>query len=288
MEGIVLKYSKIVAPVVKWVGGKRQLLPEIRKYIPQKKYTLYYEPFLGGGAVLFDLQPLNAIVNDLNEELINLYTVIKNDPDELIKDLKKHRNQSDYYYRIRELDRDRSKYRKLTDVERASRIHYLNKTCFNGLFRVNRAGEFNTPFGRYKNPNITNEVTIRAVSKYFNKANIEFRNVDFVEAVKDIDQNSFVYFDPPYDPVSDSANFTGYDKGGFDREEQKRLKMLCDQLDERGISFLLSNSATAFIKDLYSDPSRNYQIEIIKAKRSINSNANGRGETDEVLVRNYQ
>ena len=283
-----MKYSKIVAPVVKWVGGKRQLLPEIRKYIPQKKYTLYYEPFLGGGAVLFDLQPLNAIVNDLNEELINLYTVIKNDPDELIKDLKKHRNQSDYYYRIRELDRDRSKYRKLTDVERASRIHYLNKTCFNGLFRVNRAGEFNTPFGRYKNPNITNEVTIRAVSKYFNKANIEFRNVDFVEAVKDIDQNSFVYFDPPYDPVSDSANFTGYDKEGFDREEQKRLKMLCDQLDERGISFLLSNSATAFIKDLYSDPSRNYQIEIIKAKRSINSNANGRGEIDEVLVRNYQ
>lgn len=283
-----MKYSKIVAPVVKWVGGKRQLLPEIRKYIPQKKYTLYYEPFLGGGAVLFDLQPLNAIVNDLNEELINLYTVIKNDPDELIKDLKKHRNQSDYYYRIRELDRDRSKYRKLTDVERASRIHYLNKTCFNGLFRVNRAGEFNTPFGRYKNPNITNEVTIRAVSKYFNKANIEFRNVDFVEAVKDIDQNSFVYFDPPYDPVSDSANFTGYDKGGFDREEQKRLKMLCDQLDERGISFLLSNSATAFIKDLYSDPNRNYQIEIIKAKRTINSNANGRGEIDEVLVRNYE
>ena len=283
-----MKYSKIVAPVVKWVGGKRQLLPEIRKYIPQKKYTLYYEPFLGGGAVLFDLQPLNAIVNDLNEELINLYNVIKNDPDELIKDLKKHRNQSDYYYRIRELDRDRSKYRKLTDVERASRIHYLNKTCFNGLFRVNRAGEFNTPFGRYKNPNITNEVTIRAVSKYFNKANIEFRNVDFVEAVKDIDQNSFVYFDPPYDPVSDSANFTGYDKGGFDREEQKRLKMLCDQLDERGISFLLSNSATAFIKDLYSDPNRNYQIEIIKAKRTINSNANGRGEIDEVLVRNYE
>ena len=240
------------------------------------------------GAVLFDLQPLNAIVNDLNEELINLYTVIKNDPDELIKDLKKHRNQSDYYYRIRELDRDRSKYRKLTDVERASRIHYLNKTCFNGLFRVNRAGEFNTPFGRYKNPNITNEVTIRAVSKYFNKANIEFRNVDFVEAVKDINQDSFVYFDPPYDPVSDSANFTGYDKGGFDREEQKRLKMLCDQLDERGISFLLSNSATAFIKDLYSDPNRNYQIEIIKAKRTINSNANGRGEIDEVLVRNYE
>lgn len=283
-----MKHSKIVAPVVKWVGGKRQLLPQIRKYIPQKKYTIYYEPFLGGGAVLFDLQPSNAIVNDLNEELINLYTVIKNNPAELIEDLKKHRNESDYYYRIRELDRDRSKYRKLTDIERASRIHYLNKTCFNGLFRVNRAGEFNTPFGRYKNPNITNEVTIRAVSKYFNKANIEFRNVDFVEAVKDIDQGSFVYFDPPYDPVSDSANFTGYEKGGFDRKEQKRLKMLCDQLDERGISFLLSNSATAFIKALYSDPNRNYKIEIIKAKRTINSNANGRGEIDEVLVRNYE
>lgn len=277
-----MKKNRLVSPVLKWVGGKRQLIPEIEKYIPQ--YTKYYEPFVGGGAVLFHLQPKKAVINDLNSELMNLYEVIKSNVEELIEDLAKHKNEASHFYDVRGLDRDKEKYSRLSNIEKASRIIYLNKTCYNGLFRVNRAGEFNTPFGDYKNPNIVNEITLRAVSNYFNKAEITFLNGDFEEAVSGIRKGSFVYFDPPYDPVSDSANFTGYNKGGFDREEQKRLKRLCDTLDKRGVKFLLSNSATDFIRDLYKD----YKVEIIQAKRAINSKADLRGEVDEVLVRNYE
>lgn len=278
-----MEYSKLVSPVLKWVGGKRQLLPEIHKYIP-KKITTYYEPFVGGGAVLFDIQPKKAIVNDINGELINLYKVIKNDVEELIKDLSKHRNEEDYFYAVRAWDRDPVFYEKLSCVERASRVHYLNKTCYNGLFRVNQSGQFNSPFGRYKNPNIENSITLRAVSKFFNEAHVEFRNTDFEEAVKGCRKGAFVYFDPPYDPVSESANFTGYAKGGFGKDEQVRLKRLCDQLTKKGVSFLLSNASTEFITDLYKD----YNIEVIKAKRAINSNGADRGEVDEVLIRNYE
>lgn len=277
-----MKKNKLVLPVVKWVGGKRQLLNEIEKCIP--KYTKYYEPFVGGGAVLFHLQPQKAVINDINSELINLYQVIKDNVEELINDLVKHKNKSDYYYDIREWDRDKEKYNSLSSIEKASRIIYLNKTCYNGLFRVNRSGEFNSPFGNYKNPNIVNDSILRAVNIYFNKANITFKCGDFEEAIKGIRKGSFVYFDPPYDPVSNSANFTGYDKGGFDRDEQMRLKNLCDRLDKRGIKFLLSNSATDFILELYQD----YKIEIVKAKRVINSQGDKRGEVDEVLVRNYE
>ncbi|MDU5740139.1 MAG: DNA adenine methylase [Clostridium sp.] len=280
-----MKKNKMVlaAPVLKWVGGKRQLMGEIEKVLP-KTYTKYYEPFIGGGAVLFELQPNKAVINDVNSELINLYNVIKDDVESLIEDLRKHENTAEYFYKIREIDRDRELYEKLSKVEKASRIVYLNKTCFNGLFRVNKAGEFNSPFGKYKNPNIVDEITLRAVSKYFNKADIKILNGDFEQSLKGIRKGSFVYFDPPYDPVSSSANFTGYDKGGFGRDEQIRLKKLCDKLDKKGVKFLLSNSATDFIKDLYKD----YNIEVVKAKRAINSNGNARGEVDEVLVRNYE
>lgn len=278
-----MQKNPLVTPVVKWVGGKRQLLKDITQYIPQA-YSTYYEPFLGGGAVLFDLQPAKAVVNDINEELINVYETIRDDVEGLIADLKKHQNEAEYFYMIREKDRDREKYNQLSKVERASRIIYLNKTCYNGLFRVNRHGEFNTPFGRYKNPNIVNEDTLRAVSVYFNKANITFRCGDFEDAVKGVRKGSFVYFDPPYDPVSESANFTGYDKGGFNRDEQIRLKKLCDKLNERGVKFLLSNSATDFILDLYKD----YDIKIVQAKRAINSKGDKRGEVNEVLVKNYE
>lgn len=280
-----MKKNKIIlaAPVLKWVGGKRQLMSEIEKVLP-KTYTTYYEPFIGGGAVLFELQPKKAVINDVNGELINLYNVIKDDVELLIEDLKKHENTPEYFYSIRELDRKRDKYENLSNVEKASRIVYLNKTCFNGLFRVNKAGEFNSPFGKYKNPNIVDEVTLRAVSKYFNKADIKILNGDFEASLKGIRKGAFVYLDPPYDPVSNSANFTGYDKGGFNRDEQIRLKKLCDKLYKKGVKFLLSNSATDFIKDLYKD----YNIKIVKAKRAINSNGNARGEVDEVLVRNYE
>jgi len=277
-----MKKNPLVAPVLKWLGGKRQLLHDIERHIPEK-YSTYYEPFLGGGAVLFALQPQRAVVNDMNEELINVYRVIRDNVDELIEDLKKHKNEADYYYAIRELDRDKGRYRQLDNIKKASRILYLNKTCYNGLFRVNQQGEFNAPFGRHKNPNIVNETTLRAVSHYLNRAKITFRCGDFVEAVKGIRKGSFVYFDPPYDPVSNSANFTGYDKSGFDREEQIRLKKLCDKLNGRGVKFLLSNSATDFILDLYKD----YNITIIQAKRIINSKVDKRGRVSEVLVKNY-
>jgi DNA adenine methylase len=275
--------NPLVEPVLKWVGGKRQLLKDIEIHIP-RKFSTFYEPFLGGGAVLFHLQPHKAVVNDINEELINIYTVIRDNVEELIEDLKKHKNEAEYFYSIRELDRDKEAYNRLSSIKKASRLIYLNKTCYNGLFRVNQQGEFNTPFGRYKNPNIVNEVTLRAVSNYFNKAQITFKCTDFEESVKGIRKGSFVYFDPPYDPVSDSANFTGYDKGGFDRDEQIRLKQLCDKLNNRNVKFLLSNSATEFILDLYKD----YNIAIVKAKRAINSRGDKRGEVNEVLVKNYE
>ena len=185
---------------------------------------------------------------------------------------------------IRELDRDKEKYNQLSNIEKASRIIFLNKTCFNGLFRVNSQGQFNVPFGKYKNANIVDEPTLRAVSNYFNKAKITFKCTDFEEAVKGISKGAFVYFDPPYDPVSNTSSFTGYDINGFDKEEQKRLKELCDKIDRRGVKFLLSNSATDFILDLYKD----YNVTIVQARRPINSKGNRRGEVDEVLVKNYE
>jgi DNA adenine methylase len=275
--------NNLVAPVVKWVGGKRQILAAIQQYVPQK-FDTYYEPFIGGGAVLFALQPGKAVVNDINGELINLYQVIKDNVVALITDLEKHQNQVDYFYAIRELDRHKEKYNSLTPVERASRLIYLNKTCYNGLFRVNRAGEFNSPFGSYKNPKIVNAATLKAVSAYFNRAKITFGNTDFETVLETAQKGDFVYLDPPYDPVSDTASFTGYDKGGFGRREQLRLKQVCDELTQRGVQFLLSNSATPFIKELYCS----YSIEIIQAKRAINSDPDKRGAIDEVLVRNFE
>ncbi|MDC7226806.1 MAG: DNA adenine methylase [Spirochaetales bacterium] len=281
------KLNKLVSPIVKWVGGKRQLLKDIEKHLPQEVYnskTTYYEPFIGGGAVLFHLQPNKAVINDTNSELVNLYKVIRDCPEDLIDDLKKHKNEEEYFYEIRGLDRDKEVYKNLSNIERASRIVFLNKTCYNGLFRVNSAGEFNTPFGRYKNPNIVNDITIRAIHNYFSNNDINILNTDYSEVLNEITPSSFVYLDPPYDPVSNSANFTGYTKGGFDKDEQIRLKKHCDHLDEKGVHFLLSNSSTDFINGLY----KNYKIFHINANRAVNSKAEKRGAVKEVLVRNYE
>lgn len=274
--------NRLVAPVVKWVGGKRQLLNEITPLIP-KRFTSYCEPFLGGGAVLFSVQPSRAIVNDLNEDLIAVYEVIRDDVEALVADLKKHENTPEYFYKIRDMDRNKELYQSLTKVERASRLIYLNKTCFNGLFRVNSLGEFNSPFGHYKNPNIVNEPVLKAVNKYLMSSNITFYSEDFAVTLDKIGKGGFVYLDPPYDPVSDTASFTGYNKGGFDRTEQIRLKQCCDDLTRRGVKFVLSNSATDFIKDLYKD----YNISVVQAKRAVNSDASKRGLVEEVLIRNY-
>ena len=272
-----------LAPIVKWVGGKRQLLDALQPLFPQS-FDTYCEPFLGGGAVLFHLQPNKAIVNDANEELINVYNVIKNQLDRLLAELRKYENTPEFYYSIRDLDRNPSKYIKLSEVKRAARILYLNKTCFNGLYRVNGSGEFNVPFGKYKNPNIVNEECLTAVHDYLNTADIQMYSTDFAHCLHNLPNNTFVYLDPPYDPVSTTSNFTGYAKGGFDRDEQERLCLVCNNLNKQGIRFMLSNSATPFIKELYS----NFNITVVKAKRAVNSIGSKRGEVDEVVIRNYE
>lgn len=274
--------NPFVQPFLKWAGGKRQLLSEIRKYIP-KKITTYYEPFVGGGAVLFDVQPQKAIIGDISPDLINVYTVIKENVEELIKALKKHKNEEDYFYRTRELDRT-DQYENLSHIDKAARIIYLNKTCYNGLFRVNSQGQFNVPFGNYKNPNIVNDVVLRAVSNYLNEADITFLCGDFHDVLETVKKGCFVYLDPPYDPVSDTSSFTGYTLDGFDSDDQTRLRNVCNQLNERGCSFLLSNSHTDFICELYSE----YTIEIVQVGRNINSDGAKRGKISEVLVRNYE
>lgn len=273
----------LISPVVKWVGGKRQLLGSIAPLIP-RSYTTYCEPFFGGGAVLFSLQPKSAIINDANEDLICLYRTIRDNVEPLIESLQQHENTSDHYYEVRALDRDKEAYASMSDVERSSRLIFLNKTCYNGLFRVNSSGEFNTPFGSYKNPNIVNAATLRAVSNYFNKNNIQILSGDFADALARLPEKSFVYLDPPYDPVSSSAAFTGYTSGGFGKEEQIRLRECCDELTRRNIKFLLSNSDTQFIREQYAD----YTIETVQATRSINSKGDKRGAINEVLIYNYR
>jgi len=276
--------NKLIVPFLKWVGGKRLLIPEIKKMLPKGiSARPYYEPFIGGGALFFDLQPKCAVINDYNEELINVYKVIRDNPNELIEDLKKHKNTAEYFYQIRAVDRQ-PLFSSLTDVERASRIIYLNKTCYNGLYRVNNAGEFNSPFGKYKNPNIINEPVIKAVSKYLNSGRIQILNEDYEVILRDIPTNSFVYLDPPYHPVSESANFTGYVQGGWGEKDQLRLRNTCDALNSKGIKFLLSNSASDFIKEIYAD----YNIRIVQANRAINSDSSKRGQVDEFLISNYE
>lgn len=277
------KKSNNLRPPLKWVGGKRQLIPEIEKHFP-KKFTRYYEPFVGGGAILFHFQPKRAVINDYNEELINYYRVVKEDVEALITELSKdiYVNKEENFYAIRELDRSVG-FKNLSPVKRAARIQYLNKTCYNGLYRVNSSGQFNVPFGRYKNPDILSEDVLRSVSDYFNANDIKIMNGDFEESLKYIRSTAFVYFDPPYDPISESANFTAYSSSGFDKNDQVRLKKVCDQLDKKGVKFLLSNSSSDFIMDLYKD----YRIIEIPARRSINSKGDKRGPVMEVLVKNY-
>ena len=274
------KKNLLTRPFLKWAGGKRQLLPQISKLVPKMK--TYYEPFIGAGAVLFHLQPKKAVINDTNVELINCYDTIKNNLDKLIEDLNNHKNEKEYFYSIRELDRMPA-YQKLSDVGRSSRIIYLNKTCYNGLFRVNSQGQFNTPFGRYNNPKIVDETVLKAVNKYLNSSDVTILNLDFEEAVSTAKKGDFVYFDPPYDPISDTSSFTGYDINGFNKNEQKRLKDTFEELTNKGVKCMLSNSKTPFITKLYNE----YVTIDVSAIRSINSNASKRGKIEEILVLNY-
>lgn len=277
-----MKRNELVAPVVKWVGGKRQLIDALAPLLPEE-FSSYCEPFVGGGAVLFWRQPERAMINDVNQDLIRMYEVIRDDVEGLIAELDKHENTSEYFYKVRDWDRDKDTYAARSLTERASRIIYLNKTCYNGLYRVNNAGEFNSPFGNYKNPNIVNAPVLRAVSSYLQEAAVTLTCRDYTEVLAEVPEGTFVYLDPPYDPVSVTASFTGYSRGGFTREDQIRLRECCDELNRRNIKFMLSNSATDFIKEQYAD----YNITIVQAKRAINSDAKRRGQVDEVVVRNY-
>ncbi|RYM05766.1 DNA adenine methylase [Sporolactobacillus sp. THM7-7] len=270
-----------IKPFLKWAGGKRRMLPDIRQCIP-KTFRCYYEPFVGAGAVLFDLKPHKAVINDINEELMNVYRVIRDNAENLICNLKKHRNEKDYYYKIRDLDLSPD-YKQMSDLERASRIIYLNKTCFNGLFRVNKKGHFNVPFGRYSRPNIVNERTLRGVHRYFRENSVKILCGDFADAVDGAGAGDFVYLDSPYDPLSVTSYFTGYSLDGFSKKDQVRLHALFVDLDRRGCKVLMSNSATPFIKDMYHE----FHITLSSASRLINSDGSKRGKIEEVLVTNY-
>ncbi len=277
------KREPLVQPFLKWAGGKRQLLAAIRPLIPAK-IDRYYEPFVGGGAVLFDLQPRSATINDCNAELVNCYTMIRDYPEELLLEVEKFANTREAFYDIREMDRSPD-FASLPPIERAARLLYLNKTCYNGLFRVNSQGQFNVPFGNYKNPLIADPTVIRAVSRYLNASGVTLLNTDFAEVMQYAKRGDFVYMDPPYDPVSDTSSFTGYNLNGFDRADPCRLKEVCDTLTTRGVKVLLSNSDTPFIRELYS--ASEYTIRTVQARRNINSVAAKRGKVDEVFILNY-
>lgn len=206
--------NSLLKPMLKWVGGKRQLLSDIVPMI-DKTCSMYVEPFVGGGAVLFDIQPRKAIINDYNEELINVYKTVRDNLDEVLNKLRVHeeKNSKDYYYEIRSLDRS-IEFVNLSNVDRVARMLYLNRTCYNGLYRVNSTGYFNVPFGKHKNPNIVNEDTLRVVSKYLTDNDVRILSGDYKEVLRGLDKDSFVYLDPPYMPISKTSLFTAYTEGG--------------------------------------------------------------------------
>ncbi len=272
-------------PFVKWAGGKTQILEKIIKYMP-KKYNTYYEPFLGGGAVLFNLKPVCAVIADTNIELMKAYSCFKNDfsYNKLIDKLIEYEvNHSDkFYYKLRAFDRA-DEYKKLKDYEIAARMIYLNKACFNGLYRVNSKGNFNVPSGKKKNVRAYDKENFDSIYEYFKNSDITILTDDFEKVVESAKAGDFVYFDPPYDVLDEKKTFTAYSKLSFGKEEQVRLSNVYKKLSYNGVYVMLSNHNTKFINELY----KGFTINIIKAKRMINSNAAGRGPVEEVIITNY-
>lgn len=266
---------------VKWAGGKKQLLKQFEPFIPQK-FNRFIDPFVGGGAFTFfilkNFSPKEAIISDTNEELMNAYKAIRDDVENLIKELKKlkQKHSKETYYKIR--DEDPSLISPLT---RASRFIYLNKTCFNGLYRVNSKGKFNVPMGKYKNPLICPEEDLREISKLLQ--GVKIKNESFENCIDWAKKEDFVYFDPPYYPLKKGKSFTTYTKNNFLEEEQQKLKETFDKLDKKGCKVMLSNSDTDFIKNLYKD----YNEHVVKATRMINCNGKDRGAINELVVTNY-
>lgn len=267
-------------PFVKWVGGKRQLIPRITELLPNE-YNVYYEPFLGGGALYFHLQPRVSYISDINAELINAYQTIKSRVHVLIDELKKYENSEEYFLKTRELDRDPKVFAKLSSVERAARFIYLNKTCFNGLYRVNSKGQFNVPFGGYSSPNILDEDNLSACSQVLQTANINCES--FSSVLQYATKGDFVYFDPPYVPDGISSTFTMYTKDGFGAEEQLELVDVCNLLDSRGVKWMLSNSSAPIVYKMYEK----FNIETVEVQRNVGATAASRKKVNEVIVRNY-
>lgn len=267
-------------PFIKWVGGKRQLLDQIKPYLP-KTFNKYYEPFIGGGAMLFDLQSSIAFISDINAELINTYQVIKSNPQDLITALTYFDHSKSFYEGLRLWDRDADFLVKYSEVERAARFIYINKCGFNGLWRVNSKGQCNVPFGKNINPDYIQENLIIECSQYLQ--NVFIDECDFETATLTAESGDFVYFDPPYHPLNKTSNFTGYSKESFKEDDQIRLKKLIDDLTQRGVKIMVSNSFSAFAVDLFRD----YNQYVLTAKRSINSDGEKRGVISELLVTNY-
>lgn len=272
-------------PFVKWVGGKRQLVKQFREldlYPPDQFNPIsntYYEPFVGGGAVFFDLLPVKAELSDLNKELVITYNVIKNDVENLIISLKKHVYDKEYFLTIRS-----QKIEDLSDIEIASRFIFLNKTGFNGMYRVNKKGQFNVPFGNYKNPTICDENNLRHVSRELQMVNI--KHSDYKTVLNTAVKGDFIYFDPPYHPLNSTSSFTAYTVNAFLEKEQLELRDTFIKLHKRGCYVMLSNSDTPFINEIYSGI-KGIKINKVYAGRSINSKASGRKKISEVLITNY-
>jgi len=279
------KNKEIPCPFLKWVGGKRQVIPQIKKYIPGN-YCRYFEPFVGGGALFFNLKTKKAYLNDINKILISAYKNIKNHPYEIIDKLdelqkvfykKNHEERKKYYYKIRYAFNNL----KSDSFLKTSYMIFLNKTCYNGMYRENLKRKFNVPFGRYKNPKILDKENILAVSKLLTNAIIT--SCSFEKAVEKAKKGDFIYFDPPYHPLSITSNFTNYSNSGFTKENQRKLRDVFEDLDNRGCFVMLSNSDTKFIGEIY----KGYTQKKVTTGRLISCKAAGRGKINELLILNY-
>ncbi|UUD35308.1 Dam family site-specific DNA-(adenine-N6)-methyltransferase [Mycoplasmopsis caviae] len=273
-------------PFVKWAGGKTQLIDKLKTFLP-KSYNNYFEPFVGGGALLLNLKPKSFLINDSNRELINVYRCLKND-DEFIKlktELVKHENNhnEEYYYKIRDLDKNNN-YNNLPNYIKAARTIYLNKTCFNGLYRVNSKGFFNVPSGKRTSVNCFDRNNFDRLKNFFNNTQNQISCEDFETFCEKANKNDFIYFDPPYDVIENKNTFISYNAEIFGKDEQIRLANVFKKLDKKGIKLMLSNHNTKLVNELYKE----FNINVVKAKRMINSNGDGRGDVEEVIITNYR
>lgn len=282
---LLLEKTKAFRPFVKWAGGKTQLLERLHAYMP-KTYNNYFEPFIGGGSFFLNIAPKKATINDFNAELVCAYKCFQNDElfESLKNELKKHEvnHSEEYYYKIRLMDKEEGFF-NLPIYVRSARMIYLNKSCFNGLYRVNSKGFFNVPSGRKKKVVTFDEENFDSLREYFRNNDITILNGDFEDAVKNAKAGDFVYFDPPYDVIENKNSFTSYAKNDFGKDEQIRLAKLYKKLSDKGVLVMLSNHNTAFINELYKD----FNIHVVNAKRMINSKADGRGDVEEVIITNY-